>query len=88
MSFVALPSDNGWHYVDPDQIIGVQAIGDKKCEVLLNAGLALSVCEESYAVYKRLESHLAQGSRTGQSAPRANFAKTNGNGQQAPRSTW
>ncbi|MBV8977684.1 MAG: hypothetical protein JO261_04445 [Alphaproteobacteria bacterium] len=87
MTFVPLPCDGGWHYIDPSQIIGVQATGEKRCEVLLFGGLSLPVSEESYAVYKRLESHRTAQPQPAQGAPRGNVAKINGNGHASQR-TW
>ena len=93
MAFVALPSVNGWHYVDPDQIVGILATEDKTCDVVLQGGLTLAVSEESYAVYKRLEAHVGAqpGARTlaPQSAAAARpstptFAHANGNGRHKP----
>jgi len=55
LAFVALPCHDGWHYIERSQILGVQAAGEKQCRVLLAAGLALDVSEDSSAVHRRIE---------------------------------
>jgi hypothetical protein len=60
MQFVSLPSGQGWHFVNVEEIVAIRFGQPGKSTVFLTGGIMIECSEETHAIHKRIEECLKQ----------------------------